>query len=68
MGMQLKTTRKPQSPKADRVRRVQELRRSNATTPVPSAKDRDAKRTQKYGFIFELELEVDDDSNPYLWR
>jgi len=68
MGSALKTTRKPQRPKADaNVRRVQELRRSNAATPVPSARDRESRRVQKYGIVVDLELD-DDDDNPYLWR
>ncbi len=68
MGIALKTTRKPQRPKSDaNVRRVQELRRSNAATPVPSAKDREARRVQKYGIVIDLELD-DDGDNPYLWK
>lgn len=61
--------KRPQRPKSDaNVRRVQELRRSNAATPVPSARDRESRRVQKYGIVIDLELDSDDDNNPFLWR
>lgn len=58
----MKTDRKPQRQKA-RVQRIQDLRRSNAAQPIPSATE--YKRKDKYGIKWEEEPPEDD--NPYLW-
>lgn len=60
----MKTKTKPQSQKSSKVRQVQELRRSNAAQPIPSANAYN--RKEKYGIRWEED--EDDDVNPFLWR
>ena len=55
-------TKKPQRQKQN-VRRVQELRRSNAAQPIPAGTD--YKRNLKYGIKWE---DDDDDLSLYYWR
>jgi hypothetical protein len=60
----MKQQNRPQRQKSGKVRQVQELRRSNAATPIPSATE--YKRNLKYGIIWDEES--DENDNPYLWR
>lgn len=60
----MKPQKRPQRQKNPNVRRVQELRRSNAAQPIPAGTD--YKRNPKHRKHWDEE--DDDDTNPFYWR
>jgi hypothetical protein len=60
----MNTKRRPQRQKPSKVRQVQELRRSNAASPVPSGTE--YRRKEKYDLAI-ADLEEDTDYSEYDW-
>lgn len=56
--------KRPQKQKNPYVRRIQDLRRSNAAQPIPAGTD--YKRRPKHGIKWEDD--EDDNLDPYYWR